>query len=363
MRNKSELDQLSPPDMVNKYSNVKQFFNGRIVVGPKSGIGANFIITVAIISIGGALFQVNAYLLPKGYYMLAALSAFYFVGTIYNVLAWMYTDPGILVRPTDYINKKAKWEIEVRAKYEEEKKRRLEETKKHFEDADKRRMTFDIDDTPIQMNETLTSEKTDTSSKIHKEEEKVIKTEANGSSSNWEVLHIQTIRFWGSCQIYRPPLSSHCNVCNNWVKGFDHHCVVTNWCIGERNLRNFVLSQFFVGTASFIAIYGLFVYYMEVSYDIKQENGQFLRDNWINIILWQWLGYFGMGMTIVGAIPCWLIGTFGFVMAFWNMIYALSGEQTIAMNIFPYMWSTSIPVFLIIFCLFFILLKAYYEWK
>ena len=105
MRNKSELDPLTPSEMVSKYSNVTQYCGGRIVIGPNKGIGANVIVSFAILGIGGALLLVNAYLIPKGYYILGAISVFYFFGTIYNVLAWMYTDPGILIRPIDYIHK------------------------------------------------------------------------------------------------------------------------------------------------------------------------------------------------------------------------------------------------------------------
>ena len=253
---------------------------------------------------------------------------------------------------TTFTNK-AKWELEVKAKYDEDKKKRLEETRKLFEDEDKRWMGLDTDDTPIPMNETLNSEKSGPAFSEFKDNEEIKEnTKESKISSDSQVLHIQKVRFWGSCQIYRPPLSSHCNLWNNWVKGFDHHWVVTNWCIGERNLRSFVLSQFFVGTASFVAVYALFVYYLEISYDIKEENGIFLRDNWISIVLWQLLGFFGMGMTIIGAFPCWLVGTFGFVMAGWNMLTALSGQQTLTINVFPFLWSASIPLFLIIFWLF-----------
>ena len=37
----------------------------------------------------------------------------------------------------------------------------------------------------------------------------------------------------------RPPKSSHCQVCNNCVRGYDHHCNLLNNCIGKRNMRVF----------------------------------------------------------------------------------------------------------------------------
>jgi hypothetical protein len=63
----------------------------------------------------------------------------------------MYKDPGIISRPTDYIKKKAQWEIEAKAKIEQLRLIRLEESKQRFEQ-------MDMEDTPIAMNETLTSE-------------------------------------------------------------------------------------------------------------------------------------------------------------------------------------------------------------
>ena len=62
----------------------------------------------------------------------------------------MFRDPGIIPRPTDYIKKKAKWEIEMKAKNEELQKKRQEEMQKRFK-------KYDEDDTEIPMNETISS--------------------------------------------------------------------------------------------------------------------------------------------------------------------------------------------------------------
>jgi hypothetical protein len=63
----------------------------------------------------------------------------------------MYKDPGIIVRPTDYIKKKAQWVIESKLQIEDLRMKRLEESKTRFEQIGN-------EDTPIEMNETLTSE-------------------------------------------------------------------------------------------------------------------------------------------------------------------------------------------------------------
>lgn len=68
-------------------------------------------------------------------------------------------------------------------------------------------------------------------------------------NENNYVPHIFQERPCLTCNIVRPPKTSHCVICDNCIMELDHHCFYISNCVGERNRKYFIL----------FLIYGFFV--------------------------------------------------------------------------------------------------------
>ncbi|XP_074564499.1 putative protein S-acyltransferase 4 isoform X3 [Curcuma longa] len=117
------------------------------------------------------------------------------------------------------------------------------------------------------------------------------------------------VKYCDTCMLYRPPRASHCSICNNCVKKFDHHCPWVGQCIGLRNYRFFSL---FISTSAFLCIF-IFIFSWLNIIDQKKHYGNSMWNSmkhevvslvlivFIFIMVW-----FVGGLTVL---HCYLVST------------------------------------------------------
>ena len=81
--------------------------------------------------------------------------------------------------------------------------------------------------------------------KLHNHTELLPYTNTNSNLSSTYLMSLHTINLFNpikyctTCEIFRPPRSSHCKHCENCVKEYEHHCYLLGCCIGQRNITYF----------------------------------------------------------------------------------------------------------------------------
>lgn len=56
-----------------------------------------------------------------------------------------------------------------------------------------------------------------------------------------EGIKVNKTKFCLTCNIYRPPRASHCDICGACIEKMDHHCPWLGTCVGKRNYKEFYL--------------------------------------------------------------------------------------------------------------------------
>lgn len=72
-----------------------------------------------------------------------------------------------------------------------------------------------------------------------------------------------------TCNVIRPARSKHCSICGRCVARFDHHCGWTNTCIGENNLRFFLMFLFW---HCCLCVYGASLVAAILAGEVKRRN-------------------------------------------------------------------------------------------
>lgn len=89
---------------------------------------------------------------------------------------------------------------------------------------------------------------------IHHKGQRVFYLVTQGKSAygpNFCNAALTSMKFCETCLIFRPSKSAHCNLCNNCVNEFDHHCIWLGTCVGRNNYPYFIL---FVSSLNFLIL-------------------------------------------------------------------------------------------------------------
>ena len=248
------------------YANSFHWFNGRIIIGNKVAIISNIFNLILFIYTGSLIFYTYLLLWDNGYKLwLIATTFVYFIFAV-NLFLGAYTDPGVLLRPKEYLSLKQaeflKRDKVIKSYLSElQEKSRQErdsiENQLHSEGATEEQIKLRLSryDNLVKVNCSY-----DVSARKYVFDQREKERREAMVQENLEP-HIFTTRFCKTWFIWRPSGVSHCMHWNHWVKGYDHHCSVFNGWVGERNIRNFVYILLSASILSLLITYLIYSYY------------------------------------------------------------------------------------------------------
>ena len=92
-----------------------------------------------------------------------------------------------------------------------------------------------------------------------------------------------------TCDIFKPPRTSHCSVCDNCCRRFDHHCLWLGNCIGQRNYKYFFL---LVTTLIINAIIEIVYYIFIIVQSIKDKEEKKIKFRLFTIIVLSFVTFY-----------------------------------------------------------------------
>ena len=128
----------------------------------------------------------------------------------------------------------------------------------------------------IEQEESIFSNKNNINAIKNKRNSQDILKNDNSSEININnyIPHIFQKRPCKTCNIIRPPKTSHCVICNNCIKELDHHCFYISNCVGIRNRKFFILFLIYGFFLSILSI--LTSLYHLIFIFIIQKNNKYL---------------------------------------------------------------------------------------
>ncbi|CDW82552.1 UNKNOWN [Stylonychia lemnae] len=95
---------------------------------------------------------------------------------------------------------------------------------------------------------------------------------------------VYKMKFCETCLIIRPQLTAHCNICDNCVLKFDHHCKWIGTCVGKRNYKSFM---HFLTLLKIYVLYVLIFCSISIVYKAQQAKDaeKVFQQRWYAIII------------------------------------------------------------------------------